>query len=279
MNCRLPQKCPLTSPWVSLSLSDVFTKACSSCLFWQGDHVSFLTAPQGLGMKVKNAPSSRNIFSFTQKYPYFYVWSHGQNVEDDHALDGHIIVTSGDTSEDDSSPMKHDEVKRHLVFWTKKPEDSIRVLVELGYFENLKTYVRRIKDQTVLTTTERLHICFGSFKYLFQKFIFTSLFPAFLHLYIWTPVTDAEVQLRREKLSFPSVGRTQRVLLLWAKPLGFYHRAIDGRCWRGCLSFVFLSQQREAADVQRGGEGAEEEIWEQRESVWHRRKPLEHLVL
>lgn len=175
MNCRLPQKCPLTSPWVSLSLSDVFTKACSSCLFWQGDHVSFLTAPQGLGMKVKNAPSSRNIFSFTQKYPYFYVWSHGQNVEDDHALDGHIIVTSGDTSEDDSSPMKHDEVKRHLVFWTKKPEDSIRVLVELGYFENLKTYVRRIKDQTVLTTTERLHICFGSFKYLFQKFIFSPL--------------------------------------------------------------------------------------------------------
>lgn len=49
-------------------------------------------------------------------------------------------------------------------------------------------------------------------------------------------------RLREENLSFPSVERTLGVLLLWAKPLSFYPEAIDGRCWRGCLSFVFLSE-------------------------------------
>lgn len=49
-------------------------------------------------------------------------------------------------------------------------------------------------------------------------------------------------RLREGNLSFPSVERTLGVLLLWAKPLSFYPEAIDGRCWRGCLSFVFLSE-------------------------------------
>lgn len=49
-------------------------------------------------------------------------------------------------------------------------------------------------------------------------------------------------------LSFSTIsgGGTLGVLLLWAEPLSLYPGAIDGRCWRGCLSFVFLSERGEA---------------------------------
>lgn len=70
---------------------------------------------------------------------------------------------------------------------------------------------------------------------------------------------------RRQHLSIPSVERIPGVLLLWAKPLSFYPAAIDGRCRRGCLSFVFLSEMQEEVGAPAGGERVqqeEEEDWQ-----------------
>lgn len=82
---------------------------------------------------------------------------------------------------------------------------------------------------------------FISLRCLFCSFLILTfmplLSPSLPHTnYLWLQTQ------REENLSFPSVERTPGVLLLWAKPLGFYPGAIDGRCWRGCLSFVFLSE-------------------------------------
>lgn len=64
------------------------------------------------------------------------------------------------------------------------------------------------------------------------------------------------------------------MLLPRAKPLSFYLGAIDGRCWRGCLSFVFLSEQWAEVEAQWRGEGGLEPYTEGDE----RRDKREHLV-
>lgn len=76
------------------------------------------------------------------------------------------------------------------------------------------------------------------------------------------------VQLRGENLSSPSVERTPRVLLPWAKPLSFYPAAIDGRCRRSCLSFVFLSEHKREV----GGRG--KRIYREQEESKDKREQL-----
>lgn len=85
-----------------------------------------------------------------------------------------------------------------------------------------------------------------------------------------------EVQARGENLSSPSVQRTPGVLLLWAKPLSFYPGAIDGRCRRGCLSFV-LSEQQEEEGPWRGETRGEDSDWHP-EKEKEKETEGEHLV-
>lgn len=85
----------------------------------------------------------------------------------------------------------------------------------------------------------------------------------------------------KEGLSIPLVERSPGVLLLWAKPLSFCLRAIDARCQRGCLSFVFLSgagrRGRGRGGEDRGGTGLRkqrentsfQETWLLLLRIWH----------